>query len=340
SATPTPPWSSPPTTGSCCTTSPTGPASPSTRRHPRRRDTGRPGRRRPLTAPGGPARDARSPPGPRPATVHPAWAVGAAALHPWAWRARRPPRPPEAWGRRRGAGAAPPVWRRRRGRARGRRPARGAPADTTAALGAAHTRPPCAPRPSPHGPVSRGPQTGGAPGSAPPPAVARAEQSCARHAAGTWASSEPTPGRHSRTHRPPRQPPDAQGAPKPRPPRPAPCQAPLTVVVTGVPVSTVRLTVHRRSWEVLTARGRTVRARSAPSPSGKVTVKATVRSVMRLPRWSLILSPDTVTVNVSGSLRRPVAASTSAAVQPPIAASRSSTGVKAVSGPSPEEALK
>ncbi len=89
----------------------------------------------------------------------------------------------------------------------------------------------------------------------------------------------------------------------------------------------MRLTVQRRSWDVFTARGRIARARSAPSSSGKATLKVTRRFAMRLPCSSLILSPVTATENSAGSACRPVATSTSAAEQPPMAASSSSTGV-------------
>ena len=69
---------------------------------------------------------------------------------------------------------------------------------------------------------------------------------------------------------------------------------------------------------------------------GKTRVKVTLISVSRLARCSsLILVPWTVTWNESGSARREVSTSTSIAVQPPMAVSSSSTGVKESSLPLP-----
>src|ERR1700722_1383030 len=104
----------------------------------------------------------------------------------------------------------------------------------------------------------------------------------------------------------------------------------------GVPSSTVRLTVQRRSWEIFTASGSSSRALSPSAPSGNLRVKVTAMSVSRLARCSsLILVPATVTRNESGSARREVSTSTSIAVQAPMAVSSSSTGVKVSSLPLP-----
>src|SRR5580693_131098 len=81
--------------------------------------------------------------------------------------------------------------------------------------------------------------------------------------------------------------------------------------------------------------GRTARALSPSSPSGNLTRNVTLMSVSRLPLSSLIFSAPAVTSKDSGSARRDVTMSTSTAVQPAIAASSSSTGVKSVSAVDP-----
>jgi len=104
----------------------------------------------------------------------------------------------------------------------------------------------------------------------------------------------------------------------------------------GVPSSTVRLTVQRRSCEIFSASGRSARALSPSSPSGNLRVKVTAMSASRLACCSsLTLVPATETRNESGSARREVSTSTSIAVQAPMAVSSSSTGVKVSSLPLP-----
>ena len=62
-----------------------------------------------------------------------------------------------------------------------------------------------------------------------------------------------------------------------------------TVVLTGLPSWTVRLTVHNRSSDRRTASGRTALAASPPAPSGNATRKVSAMSVNRLPPASRIL---------------------------------------------------
>src|SRR4051812_17279495 len=101
----------------------------------------------------------------------------------------------------------------------------------------------------------------------------------------------------------------------------------------GVPTSTVRLTVQSRSWDCCTARGSTSAAARPESSSGNATSNVRVRSVSRLPWPSRILVPVMLASNRVGSARLPVIRSTSIALHPAIAASSSSTGVKASSPP-------
>src|SRR5256885_1004949 len=88
----------------------------------------------------------------------------------------------------------------------------------------------------------------------------------------------------------------------------------------GVPSSTVRLTVHSRSCDFCTASGSSARALSPCSPSGNLIRKVTTMSVRWLPASSRTLFASTAISNMSGSARRDVRTSTSAAVQPPIPA--------------------
>lgn len=103
----------------------------------------------------------------------------------------------------------------------------------------------------------------------------------------------------------------------------------------GVPSSTVRLTVHSRSCDFCTASGSSARALSPCSPSGNLIRKVTTISVRWLPASSRTLFASTAISNESGSARRDVKRSTSAAVQPPIPARSRSTGVKSVPPPEP-----
>src|SRR4029077_17458308 len=103
----------------------------------------------------------------------------------------------------------------------------------------------------------------------------------------------------------------------------------------GVPSSTVRVTVHSRSCDFRTASGSSALALSPSSPSGNRVRKVTSMSVRRLPASSRTLSASTRISNFSGSARRDVRMSISTAVQPPIAVSRRSTGVKSVPSPLP-----
>src|SRR6516162_5075461 len=106
-------------------------------------------------------------------------------------------------------------------------------------------------------------------------------------------------------------------------------------VAMGMPSSTVRVTVHSRSCDFFTASGRIALAASPASPSGNETRNVTSRSVRWLPPSSRTFSASTRTSNTSGSARREVRRSTSIDVQPPIAASSNSTGVKSVPAPAP-----
>src|SRR5579875_58344 len=105
------------------------------------------------------------------------------------------------------------------------------------------------------------------------------------------------------------------------------------LVATGVPGSTVRLTVHSRSCDRRTAPGSSARAASPCSPSGNLTWKVTTIPARWLPASSRTFSAPTRTSNAPGSARREVRMSTSGAVQPPIPASSRSTGVKSVPMP-------
>ena len=108
-----------------------------------------------------------------------------------------------------------------------------------------------------------------------------------------------------------------------------------TVIVTGEPSSTVRLTVQSWSWARCTMRGTTSRAASPSAPSGNRRWNVTWMSSSWLPSVSRMRTPLTSTRNSSGSARRVVTASTSIPEQAPMAPSSSSTGVRWVVSPVP-----
>ncbi len=120
-----------------------------------------------------------------------------------------------------------------------------------------------------------------------------------------------------------------------RPRRPARLGGQAIRTATGAPASIVRDTVQVRSCDACAARGSAWRAASPASPAGNVTSKVTSMSCRRFPTASRTLCASTCTVNASGSLRRAVTASMSAAEHAPIATSSSSTGVN-VAPSSPE----
>src|SRR6266568_2425615 len=104
-------------------------------------------------------------------------------------------------------------------------------------------------------------------------------------------------------------------------------------VAIGVPTSMVRPTVQSLSCDLRTTSGSTARASPPAAVSGNAIRNVTTISARRLPASSRTFSASTLTSKESGSARREVRMSTSMDVQPPIAASSSSVGVK--SGPSP-----
>jgi hypothetical protein len=76
----------------------------------------------------------------------------------------------------------------------------------------------------------------------------------------------------------------------------------MTLVVTAVPRSTVRLAVHSLSWERATVRSRKVRAASPASVSGKRTSSVSSGFSVRLPvSWSdpLVAADGHVTTSAS-----------------------------------------
>jgi hypothetical protein len=108
-----------------------------------------------------------------------------------------------------------------------------------------------------------------------------------------------------------------------------------SILVMGVPVSTVRPTVHSRSCDFLTTSGKMARAWSPSTPPGNAIRKVTTMPASRLPAASPTLSASARTWKPSGSARREARMSTSIAVHPAIAASSSSVGVKSASLPVP-----